>query len=422
MTAITFPTSPTVGQTYVATNAVTYVWTGDRWSSSQSISNNQAKYYVEGGDSSFEYNSQIDGILDGGDSQGQIATAPIVTLSLGNTELNNSYSSGYIGYTVTGAGITEVGIIQTVTTENYPANGDTLYAAAVDYCVGGNVYGSAGDTILKYPLRTGNNHLSGPDCGIDSIETSIPLDTLIQQWITAYHGYGNVDYDIYAYARTANGVYISSVINWTGYFPCLVAGTLMSLANGTQKKIEDITYDDVLSVWNFDLGELSEARPLWVKRKQTAGQYTLVKFSDGTELRTVGHHIFNKQAGEFTKIILDDTPVGTITVNEQGQEITIVSKELVKDTVDYYNIWTQYHLNAYANGVLTGNRYCNIYPVVDMKYVKDDRALRSVEEFAGIDSKYILGMRLQEQVFDLPFIQTMVDRIESLDSQAVTTA
>jgi hypothetical protein len=206
------------------------------------------------------------------------------------------------------------------------------------------------------------------------------------------------------------------------YGPCLVAGTLMSLADGSQKKIEDITHDDVLSVWNFDLGEQSEARPLWVKQAQTANDYTLLKFSDGTELRTVGHHIFNKQAGEFTRITTDDTPVGTITVNGQGQEITIVSKELIKETVNYYNIWTQYHLNAYANGVLTGNRYCNIYPVVDMKYVKDDRALRSVEEFAGIDSKYISGMRLQEQTFDLAFIQTMVDRIEALDIKSVATA
>ena len=32
MTAITFPASPTVGQLYVATNAVTYIWTGNQWS------------------------------------------------------------------------------------------------------------------------------------------------------------------------------------------------------------------------------------------------------------------------------------------------------------------------------------------------------------------------------------------------------
>jgi len=419
MTAITFPSTPTVGQSYVATNAVTYVWTGDRWSASQAIGNNQAKYYVEGGDSSFSYIENLDGLLDGGDSQGQLATAPTVTLSSGNTDLSDNNIVGYVGYTVAGTDIIEVGMIQALTSANYSANGTNLYAAAIDYCSS-----NYDDPIIKYPLRTNNNYLSSPDCGIDTIETTIPLNTLIQQQVDAYYNYqGNShEYDIYAYAKTANGVYISSVINWLGYYPCLVAGTMMSLANGSQKKIEDITYDDVLTVWNFDLGEQSEARPLWVKRKQTVNHYTLVKFSNGTELKTVGHHIFNKQAGEFTKIITDDTPVGTVTVNEQGQEISIVSKEIVKDVVDYYNIWTQYHLNAYANGVLTGNRYCNIYPVVDMKYVKDDRAPRSVEEFRGIDSKYISGMRLPEQTFDLAFIQTMVDRIQALDSHAVTTA
>jgi hypothetical protein len=66
MTAITFPSTPTVGQSYVATNAVTYVWTGNRWSSSQAITNNQAKYYVEGGDSAWTYTTATDVTLDGG--------------------------------------------------------------------------------------------------------------------------------------------------------------------------------------------------------------------------------------------------------------------------------------------------------------------------------------------------------------------
>ena len=66
MTAITFPASPTVGQAYVATNAVTYTWTGDRWSSSQAITSSQAKYYVEGGDSAWTYTTATDVTLDGG--------------------------------------------------------------------------------------------------------------------------------------------------------------------------------------------------------------------------------------------------------------------------------------------------------------------------------------------------------------------
>jgi hypothetical protein len=380
MTAITFPTTATVGQSYVATNAVTYVWTGDRWSASRAITNNQAKYYVEGGDSSFSYNENLDGLLDGGFSDGGMGVLLTIVssfLTIGGYGNND----GTVTYNIDSTGATEAGII---------INGITV---------------SHTQTITG-TFAQGNNTVSWSGYDIDN-----PL-------------WGQMA-SVTAYVVDSNGYTFYALVEdlWDiPYGPCLVAGTLMSLANGSQKKIEDITYDDVLSVWNFDLGELSEARPLWVKRKQTSSAYTLLKFSDGTELKTVGHHIFNKQAGEFTKIITDDTPVGTVTVNEQGQEITIVSKEIVKDVVDYYNIWTQYHLNAYANGVLTGNRYCNVYPVVDMKYVKDDRAPRSVEEFKGIDSKYISGMRLPEQTFDLAFIQTMVDRIEALDSHAVTTA
>jgi hypothetical protein len=380
MTAITFPASPTVGQSYVATNAVTYTWTGDRWSARQAITNTQAKYYVEGGDSSSTYIENVNGLLDGGFSDGG---AGIMLTIVSSFLTINTYgdNSGNVTYNIDSTGATEAGIIINGITVNHTQT-------------------------ITGTFAQGNNTVSWSGYDIDN-----PLWGQMAS-VSAYVVDGN-GYTFYALVEDLWDI---------PYGPCLVAGTLMSLANGTQKKIEDVTYDDVLSVWNFDLGELSEARPLWVKRKQTSSAYTLLKFSDGTELKTFGHHIFNKQAGEFTKIITDDTPVGTITVNEQGQEITIVSKELVNDVVDYYNIWTQYHLNAYANGILTGNRYCNIYPVVDMKYVKDDRALRSAEEFADIDSKYISGMRLQEQVFDLPFIQTMVDRIESLDSHAVTTA
>jgi hypothetical protein len=66
MKVITFPTTATVGQSYVATNAVTYVWTGDRWSSGTAISSNQIKYYVEGGDSAWTYTTATDITLDGG--------------------------------------------------------------------------------------------------------------------------------------------------------------------------------------------------------------------------------------------------------------------------------------------------------------------------------------------------------------------
>jgi hypothetical protein len=389
---IPFPTSPQTGQQFLADNTVTYIWTGDRWSSSRALVNRYTTFTVEeGAFADFDYNPSINKLLDSGDS---------------TTE----------SYRFIDAGSSNVGLEQITVTSSYLA--PSGYApgdfGTVTYYI---VHDGAQEAGLVFHGLTGGGDQTITGTYAQGSNTLVipPLYQSLWSQIVSVRAY---------VVDSLGDTYFADVSDmWeTPYGPCLVAGTLMTLADGTHKKIEDITYDDVLSVWNFDLGEMSEARPLWVKRKQTAGDYTLVKFSDGTELRTVGHHIFNKQVGEFTKIITDDTPVGTITVNEQGQEIAIVSKELVRETVDYYNIWTQYHLNAYANGLLTGNKYCNIYPVVDMKYVKDDRTLRSVEEFADIDEKYIAGMRLQEQTFDLAFIQTMVDRIELLDSKAAITA
>ena len=197
--------------------------------------------------------------------------------------------------------------------------------------------------------------------------------------------------------------------------PCLVEGTLITMADGSHKAIEDITHGELIRVWNFDLGEFSEAQPIWVKAAEETTEHGVYTFSDGTQLRTVGHHVFNKEAGAFTKLKYAETPVGTTTFNEQGLEVTLVSKERVVAPTRYYNVWTQYHLNLFANGILTSNRFNNIYPIVDMKFVKDDRALRSLNEFAGIDEKYIKGLRLQEQTYSLEYISDYVhNRLERL--------
>jgi len=200
--------------------------------------------------------------------------------------------------------------------------------------------------------------------------------------------------------------------------PCLVEGTLITMADGTHRTIEDIAHGELIRVWNFDLGEFSEAQPIWIKLAEETDMHDVYTFSDGTKLRTVGHHVFNKEAGAFTKFIEDTTPVGTTTFNEQGLEVILVSKERVVAPTRYYNIWTQYHLNLFANGILTSNRFNNIYPIVDMKFVKDDRALRSVDEFASIDEKYITGLRLQEQSeeYTAEYIADYVhNRLERLD-------
>lgn len=165
-----------------------------------------------------------------------------------------------------------------------------------------------------------------------------------------------------------------------------------------KKKIKDITYDDDLVVWDFDKGEFGFAKPLWIMKTKVASQYNLLKFSDGSELKTIDQHrIFNKEKGKFTYPMTDETPIGTTTYTAEGKEVTLVSKEVIVKEVEYTNIITKYHMNLFANNILTSCRFSNLYPIEDMRYVKDDRKMVGKEEYKNVPEEYYYGLRLGEQ-------------------------
>ena len=201
---------------------------------------------------------------------------------------------------------------------------------------------------------------------------------------------------------------------YTFYISCLPAGTLVTVEveeeddNGKKKKrrkkkkIEDLTYEDNLVVWDFDNGCFTTAKALWLKEKEYAEEYNLLTFSDGSTLKTIRQHrIFNKELGKFTYPMSDETPVGTTTFNEAGEEVTLVSKEVVEEKVAFYNVISEYHMNVFAEGILTSCRLSNLYDIKDMKYVKDNRELTSETEFEGLPEEYINGLRLREQPVDI---------------------
>ena len=216
-------------------------------------------------------------------------------------------------------------------------------------------------------------------------------------------------YYVRSYATNESGTAYGNQISFETML-CLVAGTKILLSDRTYKNIEDINYSDELVTWNFDEGRFDISKPLWIKKPQTTNKYNLLKFSDGSELKTiVQHRIFNKEKGMFTYPMTIDTPIGTTTFNSFGKEIKLISKEIINETVDYYNVFTNGNINLFSNDILTSCKYNNIYPIVDMKFVKDNRQLRSREEFINIPDKYIDGLRLCEQKFTLEEIELYIN-------------
>lgn len=63
--ALEFPQNPTIGDLFLADNAVTYVWTGVAWDSSIPIHNGTADYFNVGGVANTVF-TVLDNTLDGG--------------------------------------------------------------------------------------------------------------------------------------------------------------------------------------------------------------------------------------------------------------------------------------------------------------------------------------------------------------------
>lgn len=219
-----------------------------------------------------------------------------------------------------------------------------------------------------------------------------------------------------AYATTSKSVVYGDILTVTTRI-CLAAGTHISLEDGKTKLIEDIEYFDMLKVWNFDDGVFDKAKPLWIKVKETANRYNLLTFSDGSTLKTINQHrIFNKDLGKFTHTMSEDTPIGTRTFSLDGDLVFLRSRKIINEPIAYYNIISVFHMNIFANGILTSCRYNNIYPIHDMKFVKDlNRKKLTISDYpAGISIRYFSGMRLSEQEIDPHDTIAYIDRLVSM--------
>jgi hypothetical protein len=222
------------------------------------------------------------------------------------------------------------------------------------------------------------------------------------------------------FATNASGTGYGAPILGEGTNPCYVRGTMITMADMSKVSVENISYSDDILVWDFDNGEFASAKPLWIKKTQTSVLSCLLTFSDHSELRIVGespkaHRIFNKESGKFTYGSMPETPIGTTTFNDKGEEITLINKQWIFGEVEFYNVITDYHMNLFANSILTSMRYNNIYPITDMKFVKDDRTLRTADDYPNIEERLFKGFRLSEQTQSVEDIETHIQSLLTLE-------
>ena len=139
---------------------------------------------------------------------------------------------------------------------------------------------------------------------------------------------------------------------------CLIEGTLVALANGTKKPIEDITYHDLLKVWNYNIGNVGAEYPAWIEKQKTMVGYRLTRLSDGTELKTTGWHgVFDVDANEFISVDNPERFYPGIKIYKVENDIlvpvTVESIEYIEEEVNVYHVVSRQYYNIIANDILT---------------------------------------------------------------------
>ncbi len=116
---------------------------------------------------------------------------------------------------------------------------------------------------------------------------------------------------------------------------CFPAGTKITLADGTQKNIEDLTLSDKLLTYNELTGEKTEGAIGNIVKKK---EHLLIrhKTDDGNEVKSTAlHKFYVKGKGWIAAqdIILDD-----ILINKDGNETIVIEKESIIGEVEVYHI------------------------------------------------------------------------------------
>lgn len=145
---------------------------------------------------------------------------------------------------------------------------------------------------------------------------------------------------------------------------CLDAGSLITLADGTQKPVEALTGDEMLLVWNLYTGQFDVAPILFIDR-DAMQNYSIINlsFSNGETVKVISEHGFwNYNLNRY--VYLDNNAAQYIghwfysqTTDEYGnmvaERVQLLDVTMTREMTIAYSPVTYGHLCYFVNGMLS---------------------------------------------------------------------
>lgn len=160
------------------------------------------------------------------------------------------------------------------------------------------------------------------------------------------------DYYYIAFSVSGNGT-----IQY--YTECLTGDTLVTMADRTEKRLDEIEVGDYILSYDWGTMSLVPNKVIYTDKdmNKTHTEYDVWTFDDGSVIKTVHRHrFFNVERKAFA--YMDEWAIGEHTVKIDGTMPMLISHETITETVNHYKITGELGTNYFANGLLTGDRYC----------------------------------------------------------------
>ena len=209
---------------------------------------------------------------------------------------------------------------------------------------------SNGSGKYKYEV-TSTNH-----SGVDSpyFESAVPQRLCVKASKKDKSGTVKIKVTDLRTAQTAN-----CQVTYSTQKSCFAPGTLITLADGTSKAIEDIKQGDIIMSWDFLNGRLEPmAVSLYWDHGQAEYKVINLEFSNGSKLRIIGSHgVFDLTTNQFEYIDKDNywRYIGHnfAAISNSYYAVELVNAYITTELTDCYSLETVQNGNAIAEGMLT---------------------------------------------------------------------
>lgn len=189
--------------------------------------------------------------------------------------------------------------------------------------------------------------------------------------------------------------------------PCLRADSEILMADYSTKKLRDLKVGDEVVTFDHDNGMLSTKPILWVLPVNKTKGYYHCEFDDGTTLDVVkNHRVYSIDKRSYTRVTNLDEQERVLCFD---RVVKLVKIAFIDDYIEFSNALSVYDMNIFANGILTGCGFNNIYEFDDNhKFIKVDRPSRPLSEFK-IPKKWYDAMRISEQYASVEDINVYIN-------------